>query len=124
VLGATDDRVRLAVAEAAVRQGKRVAQWDIAVQIAAAASGLEQQLLLQGAKSPEVAARVNASTAEFTSLQVTQRPTFLIQNSIGDRAVFSGIVQAEPLIAAIEALRSDEAAYVSWKAHFGDPPRQ
>ena len=124
VLGVTDDRVRLAVAEAAVRQGKRVAQWDIAVQIAAAASGLEQQLLLQGAKSPEVAARVNASTAEFTSLQVTQRPTFLIQNSIGDRAVFSGIVQAEPLIAAIEALRSDEAAYVSWKAHFGDPPRQ
>jgi hypothetical protein len=46
----------------------------------------------------------------------------LIANDIGDRAVFSGTVRAEPLVAAIEAQLSDEAAYVSWRAHCGDPP--
>jgi len=56
-------------------------------------------------------------------LQVSQRPTFLIENSIGDRAVFSGVVRAEPLSAAIETLLADEAAYASWKTHFGDPPK-
>jgi hypothetical protein len=54
---------------------------------------------------------------------VTQRPTFLFENSIGDHALFSGIARAEPLAAAIDALLSDEAGYVSWKAHFGDPPK-
>ncbi|HYG36156.1 MAG TPA: hypothetical protein VEC99_15300 [Clostridia bacterium] len=48
----------------------------------------------------------------------------MIENSIGDRAVFSGTVRAEPLIAAIEAQLADEAAYASWKAHFGDPPKE
>jgi len=36
--------------------------------------------------------------------------------------VFSGIVKLEPLATAIDSLLDDEAAYASWKAHFGDPP--
>ena len=36
--------------------------------------------------------------------------------------VFSGIVRVEPLSAALDALLADQAAYDSWKAHFGDPP--
>jgi hypothetical protein len=54
---------------------------------------------------------------------VNQRPTFLLENSIGDRSVFSGIVRSAPISAAVEALLADEAAYASWKAHFGDPPK-
>jgi hypothetical protein len=46
----------------------------------------------------------------------------LIENSIGDRAVFSGVARVAPLVAAIDALLSDEAGYESWKAHFGGPP--
>ena len=49
---------------------------------------------------------------------------FLIENSIGDRAVFSGIAKAEPLAAAIDALMRDEVAYLSWNAHFGNPPAE
>lgn len=37
--------------------------------------------------------------------------------------VFSGVARSEPLIAAIDALLNDQAAYTSWKAHFGDPPK-
>lgn len=121
-LGVTDDRVRLAIAHAAVREGKKVGRWDVAVAVAAEAGGFDAAKLLALAQSPEVAARAQATTAEFHALQVTQRPTFLIENAIGDRAVFSGTVRAEPLAAAIEAQLSDAAAYASWRAHCGDPP--
>ena len=121
-LGATDDRVRLAIAHAGLREGKKVGRWEVALKVAAEAGGLESSKLLLRAQSPETAAAAQATTAEFFGLQVSQRPAFLIENSIGDRAVFSGIVRTEPLAAAIEALLSDEAAYASWKAHFGDPP--
>src|SRR5260221_717290 len=121
-LGITDDRARLAIADAALRQGRKVGRWEISVQAAAEACKLDSGKLLSLAQSPEVAAAAEASTAEFTALQVSQRPTFLIENSIGDRSVFSGIVRLEPLVAAVDALLLDESAYHSWKAHFGDPP--
>jgi predicted DsbA family dithiol-disulfide isomerase len=123
-MGVIDDRVRLAIAHAALRQGQKVGRWEVAVKVAAEAGNLDQSKLLARAQSPETAAAAQATTAEFHALQVTQRPTFLIENSIGDRSVFSGIVRTEPLAAAIEALLQDEAAYTSWKAHFGAPPEK
>jgi predicted DsbA family dithiol-disulfide isomerase len=120
--GVTDDRVRLAIAHAALREGRKVGRWDVVTPIAAEAAGLDSSKLLARAQSPEIAARTQATTAEFHALQVNQRPTFLIENSIGDRALFSGVVRAEPLVAAIEELQADEAAYASWAAHFGTPP--
>jgi predicted DsbA family dithiol-disulfide isomerase len=120
--GVNDDRVRLAIAHATVGEGKKIGRWDVAVAVGAQAAGIDPAKLLTRAQSAEVAARVQASTAEFVALQVNQRPTFLIRNSIGDRALFSGIVRLEPLAAAMDALLQDEAAYVSWSAHFGSPP--
>ena len=122
--GVTDDRVRLGLAHAAEREGKKVGRWEVAIEIAATAGKLNKAKLLARAKSSAVAARVKKSSAEFDALQVTQRPTFLIENAIGDRAVFSGIVRVEPLAAAIEALLADQTAYDSYKAHFGGPPPQ
>jgi len=121
-LGVTDDRVRLAIAKAGLREGQKVGRWEVALKPAAEAAQLDPAKLLARAQSPETAAAAQATTAEFHALQVTQRPTFLLENSIGDRAVFSGIVRAEPLAAAIDALLLDESAYASWKAHFGGPP--
>lgn len=121
-LGVTDDRARLAIANGAVREGKKVGRWEIAAAVAAGATNLDSNKLLARAQSPEIAARCEATTKEFHALQVTQRPTFLIENSIGDRAVFSGVAKVEPLAATIDALLADEAAYASWTAHFGSPP--
>ena len=121
--GISDDRVRLAIANAGLREGKRVGRWEVAIAAAAPAGGIDPAKLQTCAQSPEVAAKAQLTTEEFHALQVNQRPTFLIENSIGDRAVFSGVVRAQPLCAAIDALLADEAAYVSWKAHFGDPPK-
>ena len=120
--GATDDRVRLALAEAAVREGRKVGRWDVAAEIGAAAAGVEVGKLLTAAQSAAVEARARASTATFHALQVTQRPTFVIESGIGDRAVFSGIWTAEPLVASIEAMLQDAAGYASHRAHHGGPP--
>jgi predicted DsbA family dithiol-disulfide isomerase len=120
--GATDDRVRLALMEAAMREGRKVADWNVSVAVAAKAAGLNEGTLLAKARSAEVDQRVRASTAAFHALQVTQRPTFALVSNIDDRAVLSGCWRLEPLVAAIDSMLSDGAAYASYRAHFGDPP--
>jgi predicted DsbA family dithiol-disulfide isomerase len=121
-LGAQDDRIRLAIAEAALREGKKIGEWDVAAEIAMKASGLDKNKLLDRARSPEVEKRLRATTAEFHDLKVTQRPAFVIDTEIGDRAVFSGIVKVEPLAATLDSLLEDAAAYAAHAAHFGAPP--
>jgi predicted DsbA family dithiol-disulfide isomerase len=118
----TDDRVRLALAHAALREGKQVGEWEVAAQIGAEAGKSDKNKLLDRAKSPEIETRVRKSTAEFHALQVTQRPTFVIDTEIGDRAVFSGIVRLEPLVAALDSVLDDASAYAAHAAHFGAPP--
>jgi len=120
--GFTDDRVRLALSTAALREGKKVSDWEIATEIGAVAGNIDRKKLLELARSPEIEKRVRASTAEFRALQITQRPAFLIDTQIGDRAVFSGVVKLAPLTATLDSMLDDAAAYAAHKAHFGDPP--
>ena len=120
--GVNDDRARLAIAHAGLREGRKVGQWEVSAEAAAAATGLDAARLLARAKSPEVEARGRAATAEFKALQVTQRPTFLLENSIGDRAVFSGLAEAAPIAETIEVMLADAAAVASYAAHFGPMP--
>jgi predicted DsbA family dithiol-disulfide isomerase len=121
-LGFTDDRIRLALSHAALREGKKVSDWEIAAEIGAAAASIDKKKLLERARSPEIDKRVRASTAEFHALKITQRPAFVIDTEIGDRAVFSGVVKLEPLTATLDSMLDDAAAYAAHKAHFGDPP--
>lgn len=120
--GFTDDRVRLALARAALREGKNIADWNNAAGIGAEAGGIEAGKLLEHAKSSAVEKRVRASSAEFRALQITQRPAFVIDTEIGDRAIFSGVVKFEPLAATLDSMLDDAAVYAAHKAHFGDPP--
>lgn len=120
--GVTDDRVRLALMAAAMREGQKVADWTVSAAIGAKAAGLNAEALRAKARSPEMEQRVRATTAAFNALQVNQRPTFVFESNIEDRAVFSGFWRLEPLVAAMESMLADGAAYDSWKAHFGDPP--
>jgi len=120
--GVTDDRVRLAIAQAALRQGKKVSDWSVCAEVAASAGNLDKKKLLDAAQSPAVEKRIRASTAEFHSFQITQRPAFLIDTEIGDRAIFSGVVKLEPLAATIDSMLEDTTAYAAHKAHFGEPP--
>ena len=120
--GFVDDRVRLALSHAALREGKKVSDWEVAAEIGAGAGKIDKKELLDRARSSEIENRVRASTAEFRVLQITQRPAFVIDTDIGDRAVFSGVVKLEPLTATIDSMLDDATAYAAHKAHFGDPP--
>lgn len=120
--GFSDDRIRLALARAALREGKKVGDWNVAAEIGAQAGGLDAEKLLECARSQTIENRVRASTSEFHALQITQRPAFVIDTEIGDRAIFSGVVKLEPLAATLDSMLDDAAAYAAHKAHFGDPP--
>src|SRR5947207_15096969 len=120
--GITDDRVRLALAYAGLREGKRFGEWEIAAEIGARAGDLDARELRERAQSTAIEKRVRADTAEFHALQVTQRPTFVLDSEIGDRAVFSGFAKLEPIAATIDAMLDDLEAYAAHAAHFGEPP--
>jgi len=121
-LGFGDDRLRLALAHAAEHDGRKLGEMTESVAVAAAATGLDPAKIRARAESAEVRARVAASTAEFHAHQITQRPAFVVTDAIGDKAVFSGLVRAEPVAAAIDAMLADTAAYAAHAAHFGGPP--
>ena len=74
--GITDDRLRLALMQAAMRDGRKTGSIEEAVAVAANALGLGAVKLRASAESPEVQQRVHASTAEFHGLKVNQRPAF------------------------------------------------
>ena len=105
-----------------MREGMKVGDWDVSVAVATNAAGLDSAALLKRSRSPEIEKRVRATTAEFHALHITQRPAFRLESTISDRAVFSGLAKAEPLIATIDAMLSDAAAYASHAAHFGAQP--
>ena len=113
---------REANAISSYRHSVQADRWEVAAEIGARAGGLDQTKLLELARSPAIEARARASTAEFHTLKVTQRPTFVIDSEIGDRAVFSGFAKLPPLAAAVDAMLEDLAAYESYTAHFGAPP--
>ena len=120
--GVTDDRVRLAVAHAGLREGQKIGDWHIAAAVAAKAAELNAEALRTKAQSAEIEERVRATTAEFHALQITQRPAFLLTSNIGDRAVFSGLVKARPIAETIDAMLEDAAGYAAHAAHFGPSP--
>ena len=120
--GITDDRVRLAISHAALREGKKVGDWNVCAEIAAAAGKIDRKKVLETAKSADIEKRIRTSTTEFHAMQITQRPTFVVDTEIGDRAIFSGVIKLEPIAATIDSMLADAAFYAAHKAHFGDPP--
>ena len=103
--GIEDDRVWLALIKAELLEGKKTGRWEVAAEVGAQAAGARPAIpYIERAKSPEIEARVRKSTAEFHALQVTQRPTFVIDTPIGDRAVFSGFAKVAPMAATLDAM--------------------
>ena len=120
--GFTGDELRLALSHAGVREGLKIGDLATAVAVAAKATKIPAKKLRMRAESAEVKARVEASTKEFFAHQINQRPAFVLEDAIGDKAVFSGLVRLEPLVATVDAMLADTAAYAAHKAHHGGPP--
>jgi predicted DsbA family dithiol-disulfide isomerase len=121
--GFAGDEIRLALAHAALREGQKIGDLATAVKVAAKAGKMDAKKLRAAADSNLVKDRVATSTADFLALQVNQRPSFVLTDAIGDKAVFSGLVRIEPLVATIEAMLADTAAYAAHQAHHGTAPK-
>jgi predicted DsbA family dithiol-disulfide isomerase len=120
--GFTGDEIRVALSDAALREGVKIGDLATAVKVAAKAGRIDPKKLLKVAESKVVADRVAASTTDFHAHQISQRPAFVLTDAIGDKAVFSGLVRLEPLVATIDAMLADTAAYAAHQAHHGTPP--
>ena len=124
-LGVKDDTVRLAISNAILREGsKAIRDVEVAAEVGARASGLDKAKLGERARSPEIEKRIRQSTAEWQALKASQRPTFLIDTEIGDRAIFSGVIRLEPIAATLDSMIDDAAAYAAHAAHFGAAPAE
>ena len=123
-IGRNDDRVRLAIAEAGLLDGRPTSQLAEAIAAAVAAvPELDDKSLNARASSAEIEQRIRATTAEFHALQAPQRPTYVLENEIGDRVVFSGIVTPDPLIATIGAMLADAKAQQDYDTSHEPMPR-
>jgi hypothetical protein len=121
--GFAGDEIRLALPSVGVREGQKNPDLATAVAVAAKAGGkkLPAKKLRAAAECASVRARVDAGSAEFFAHQISRRPSFVLTAAIGDKAVFSGLVRLAPLVATIDAMLADTAAYAAHRAHPGNP---
>ncbi len=121
-LGKDDERIRLALSDAAMRDGRKIGDMATSVEIAAAATNLDPTKLQEAAESDAVRDRVAKSTQHFFDHQLSQRPSFIVESNIRDKAVFSGLWTSAPLIASLENMLADHARYTAHATHFGEAP--
>lgn len=117
-LGAVDSRVRRELARAAVIDGKPLGRREVAVEEAARLSGFEPERIAEAMESWQVTQRIAQTTQEFADLALPQRPSFVMRNTSGDLAVFSGLYTFESLESVIgEMLHASRVT-----AEFGEGP--
>jgi predicted DsbA family dithiol-disulfide isomerase len=94
-----------------LNKGRFILRPEVALGIAVAASGMERVKFESHLDDPIAIEEIRETTAEFSRLQLNQRPTFVIRSAIDDTAIFSGLYRAEPILSALAAMIADEDAY-------------
>jgi predicted DsbA family dithiol-disulfide isomerase len=94
-----------------LKNGRFILRHEVALDIAVAASGVERAKIESYLDDPKTIEEIRETTAEFSRLQLKQRPTFLIRSAIDDTAIFSGLYRPEPIFSALAAMIADEDAY-------------
>jgi predicted DsbA family dithiol-disulfide isomerase len=92
-------------------KGRPILRHDVAIDIAVAVSGIDRTKFETYLDDPITIEEIQETTAEFSSLRLSERPTFVIRSAIDDTAIFSGLYRAEPMLSALAAMIADEDAY-------------
>ena len=100
-LGAVDSTVRRGLSRAALLDGRQLGRRDEAIAHAARLSGFAPERIAELMDSPQVAQRIAQTTREFKDLALPQLPSFVMRNTSGDLAVFSGLYTFEALDSVI-----------------------
>jgi predicted DsbA family dithiol-disulfide isomerase len=117
------EAVREILKQEGLLAGKPILQFEVAVELAAKASGLSEAELASAVRDQKTAETLQAGIAEFGRLPANQRPTFLSRSTIEDTALLSGIYRPEPVFAAIDAMIPDEDAYERFRLSHPPIPR-
>ena len=115
-LGAADDRVRHALARAAMVDGVRVGRREEAVTVAASAAGMDRSALEREMDHPRTAERLWTAMMEYKGLPVGVQPAFVLRSSIGDTAVLSGLWSLDSLKACATEMLAAAEAYAEYDA--------
>jgi hypothetical protein len=94
-------------------RGEPILQRPVALRLASEASGITTEALTNAIDDPALASELQKSLLEFESYRIDQRPALILQSTIGDTAVFSGLYRSEPIFAAFEAMFGDEEKYAA-----------
>jgi predicted DsbA family dithiol-disulfide isomerase len=111
VLGADPFSTAAATMRAAMVDGGLVGRRDVAIGTVAELTGLSSAELERLVDSESIAESMRDGNERLRACGCAERPSFLLENAIGDRVVMQGVWQTQPLLAALAALRYDEDAY-------------
>lgn len=103
---------------AAMESGALLGRREVAVETVARLAELDAHAIERLIGSAEIGRQLNAANATLAQWRCDERPSWRIENANGDFVTMQGLWQTGPVLAAIEALQSDERAY----AQAGTPP--
>jgi hypothetical protein len=109
----TGDPLRLthAVMSAALEQGLAMGRADECYAFVGKYLGLSASEIAKRVSDPAVKAKLDEGNARLAALGADERPTFVLENEIGDRVLLKGMWQKELVAAAGLALLHDQRAY-------------
>jgi predicted DsbA family dithiol-disulfide isomerase len=111
-LGADAFATAPATMRAAMVDGRLLGRRDVAIATVAELTHLSSPELEKVVDSASIAESMREGNDRLRACGCTERPSFLLENAIGDRIVMQGVWQTQPLLAALVSLRHDEDAYL------------
>ncbi|MBV9438968.1 MAG: DsbA family protein [Candidatus Eremiobacteraeota bacterium] len=118
-LGADPQAVSESFMREVMRDGQPLFTEDAAARSVAAGAALPLERVLRTMRSDEIADELRAANARLAEIGCAERPSWLMVNDNGDRAVLQGVWQAEAILPLARALLEDERAY----RRAGPPPK-
>lgn len=110
-LGADAFATALATMRAAMVDGGLLGRRDVAIATVADLTERSSAELERVVDSESIAESMREGNDRLRACGCAERPSFLLENAIGDRIVMQGVWQTQPLLAVLASLRHDEDAY-------------
>jgi 2-hydroxychromene-2-carboxylate isomerase len=107
-----------AVMRAAMVDGHLFGREDEAAKFVAQLVEVPREALLRAMRGDRVLTQLHVANARLAAAGCAERPSWVLENANGDRAVLQGTWQAEALLPLVRAFVEDERAY----ARAGAPP--
>src|SRR5579863_1495377 len=106
-------RTMHAMMSAALEQGAKAGRADVCFELMGKYLGIPASDVAARVNDPATAARLEAGNHRLAALGADERPTFLLESEIGDRALLKGMWQEDAVAGVAMALLHDERSYAA-----------